>query len=210
MALTAIVLKRLENSLNTKAVDSKDTMPLTLLLVKEELKHKRKTLSQSARIIADKDLDTGKIYVFMALMDRKAPSKIIYEMYNLHHQHNFVRMGFEENLFRDLFIDHIESVKTEWRNNNGFEIKLPWYSVWADQKKEQRIYSIEPIISQGKMLFSKHLSPDFLTQLQDYPNCDHNDGLDALEILAKISNPNMSLKSFNLSHLVKKQRNVIP
>ena len=162
----------------------------------------KKKLSQSARIVASKDLDTGKIFVDEAIMDRKPPSTIIYEMYTLHNLYNFVRMGFEENLFRDLFRDHLESVKEQWRNENGFAPDLPWFSIWADQKKEQRIYTIEPLVSQGTILFNKHMNPDFLTQLQDYPNCDHNDGLDALEIISKIADPRTKLTAFSFSHIV--------
>ena len=76
----------------------------------------KKVLSQSARIIASKDLNTGNIYVIDAFMDRKPPSTIVYEMYDLHHHHNFYKMGFEENLFRDLYKDHIRLVGNEWND----------------------------------------------------------------------------------------------
>ena len=164
----------------------------------------KKTLSQSARVIADKDLDTGNIYIREARMDRKAPSKIIYEMYDLHNQNEFEKMGFEENLFKDLFHEHIESIKKEWVNKNGFTMDLPFASIYNDHPKEERIYSIEPLVTSGTLLFNKHMNPDYLTQLQDYPNCDHNDGLDATEILTRIADPRAKLTSYSFPSLVRR------
>lgn len=165
---------------------------------------KNTSLSQSARLICAKDIETGNIYVLDAIMDRKPPSDIIYEMYELHNIYNFVRMGFEENLFRDLFRDAIKLVKKEYaENNRGYAPDLPWHSIWASKSKENRIYSVEPLVSAGKVLFNKYLSPNFLTQLQDYPNCDHNDGLDALEIMCKITDSKTKLSKMAFSSIKK-------
>ena len=130
-------------------------------------------------------------------MNRESPSQIIKEMFELHKVHNFTRMGFEENLFRDLFR---EAIKKQEQQEDG-NMRLPWHSVWASQDKEKRIYGIEPKITAGDLVFSRYLTPDFKTQLTDYPNCDHNDGLDALEILCKIADPNTGLKAFAFSSI---------
>ena len=146
----------------------------------------KKTLSKSARIIAAKDEKTGFVYVIDCWMDRKPPSKIIYEMYDLHHHHDFYKMGFEENLFKELFGDYIKIMKEKWRDDHKIKLELPTIPVWNSIKKEQRIYGIEPKVSSGKILINKHIAPDFLAQLKTYPNSDHNDGLDALEILMQV------------------------
>ena len=68
----------------------------------EKKQTQKKTLSKSARIIASKDLDTGRVYILQAILDRKPPSQIIFEMFDLHNKFDFVRMGIEENLFKGL------------------------------------------------------------------------------------------------------------
>ena len=145
----------------------------------------KKTLSKSARIIAAKDMDTGVLYIIDCYMDRKPPSKIIYEMYDLHHHHNFHLMGFEENLFRDLYRDHIEKISETWEHDHGKRLRLPAKSIYNKIDKEQRIYSLEPKIAMAKIVINEHINPDFMAQLHTYPNSDHNDGLDALDILWK-------------------------
>ena len=142
-----------------------------------------KTHSQSARIIACKDTETGNIYVLDCYMDRKPQSKIIYEMYDLHHHHNFHRMGLEENLYRDLYKEHIKLIQEKWHEQHKVDLTLPIVSIWNDIDKEERIYSLEPRVTMGKIVFNQHMNPDFVAQIKTYPNSDHNDGLDALEIL---------------------------
>lgn len=154
----------------------------------------KKELSFSARVLGMKDRKTGKMYIFQVIMDRKAPSEVIDEMYELHRKYNFVRLGVETNLFKDLFGDVIKMKRKEFRGKYDEDIYLPIYEIYANEKKEQRIYTIEPPITRGDVMFSKSLIPKFVTQLEDYPNCTHNDGLDALEILLKISDPKNKLK----------------
>ena len=146
-------------------------------------------LSDSARVIGYKDIRTGVLYIMDVKLDRTGPSDCIKEMIQLHFAHRFMKMGFEENLFRDLFQDVIETEIKNFRAQTGKYIDLPVVPIWAHQKKEQRIYSIEPPVSAGRIKFNKTLIQNFISQLQDYPHSDKNDGLDALEILYKISNP---------------------
>ena len=157
------------------------------------------TLSQSARVVAFRDMDTGRVFIYEARMDREEPSKIMYEMFDLHAKYEFVRMTFEENLFRSLFAESLEFVRKDWMNKNGYDLPLPMHSVWNSHKKEARIYSIEPDISAGRVLFSRYLPQNAITQLSDYPNCDHNDFLDAIELIQKSTNPRSNLKALNMS-----------
>ena len=158
----------------------------------------KKTLSKSARVISAKDMDTGNLYIIDCFMDRKPPSKIIYEMYDLHHHHNFHKMGFEENLFRDLYKDHLEKVGEEWNSDHGVNLKLPAVSIYNSVDKEQRIYSLEPHFAMAKIIINKHINPDFIAQLSTYPNADHNDGLDAIEILWQIVGKRAGFRSHAL------------
>ena len=149
----------------------------------EKKQTQKKTLSQSARIIAAKDETTQTLYIIDAFMDRKPPLKIIKEMYDLHHHHDFHKMFFEENLFRDLYKGTIKSVGESWNRKYDTDLKLPTISIWNSQEKEQRIYALEPKVSMAKIVFNKHINPDFIAQIETYPNSDHNDGLDSLQIL---------------------------
>lgn len=155
----------------------------------------KKTLSQSARIIACKDVETGNLYIIDAFMDRKPPSKIIYEMCDLHHHHNFYRMAFEENLFRDMYKEHIELVVKEWNSKNNVNLKLPYTSIYNSDDKEQRIYGLEPYVTRGNIIINQHINPQFLSQLKTYPNSDHNDALDALQILWQVACKNTGFRA---------------
>ena len=108
-------------------------------------------------------------------------------------------MGSEENLFRETFFECSNLISKLMKKETGMNITLPMYSIWSSRQKELRIYSTEPAISAGKILFSKHLPENAKTQLQDYPNTDRNDFLDAVQIMADITNPNNRLKRVSLS-----------
>lgn len=159
----------------------------------------KKSLSFSARILAKKDMKTGKIYVWKTILNRDSPSTIINEIFHLQAQYNFERIGVEANLFKDLFGEYLKLARKEYQRIHGVDLYLPIYEIYAKEKKEQRIYSVEPAVTEGRILFSKYLIQEFKTQLLDYPNCSHNDGLDALEILEKISNPKNKIKRSRLT-----------
>ena len=155
-------------------------------------------LSQSARVWGWLDLETDNFYLDGCEMDRLPQTKIIDEMYSLHQTLDFKKMAFEENLYRDLYYEVIKERGAEYNKKNKTNVKLPITSVYATIQKEHRIYSLEPLITNGKIKFYKYLQPEFIAQLQDYPNCDRNDGLDALEILMKISNPKHKISTIPL------------
>ena len=157
---------------------------------------KAKKLSCSSRIIAYKDTLSDRIFIYKDYTNRDSPSTIIKEMFALHKKYQFVRMGVEGNLFRDLFFEHIQITKKMVEGEVGHNIEqLPIYAHYQDQRKEDRIYSMEPHLFSGKILLNRALSPPAITQLDDYPNCSNNDFLDAMEILIKIadSKTNLSL-----------------
>ena len=47
---------------------------------------------------------------------------------------------------------------------------------------------IEPKVTHGWILFNRALSPEFQSQLEDYPHSDHDDCPDALEMLWRLTN----------------------
>ena len=149
---------------------------------------KAQKLSDSSRIVVYRDQITGRVFVFRDKTNRDGPSRIIREMYEWNKEFNFTRMAVEENLFRDLFGEMVDltryKIDTE---SGGVTERLPIFGIWQRQDKEQRIYGIEPRVFNGKILFNKNLSHVAKTQLQDYPVCEKNDFLDAVEIANKIT-----------------------
>lgn len=160
-----------------------------------------KPLSQSARVCGRLHVKTGVMYIYKVIMDRSQQSKIIEEMIDLHVQYGFNKMAVETNLYRDLHINYMREILDKYNRSHDLQIDLPLTSVYAQEKKDQRIYSLEPAITHGKIVFDKYLAENFITQLKDYPNCDRNDGLDALEILMKVSNPANRLQTVELGNL---------
>ena len=167
-------------------------------LGEEQTTNSNKTFSDSARIWGMYDIETDILYIESVKLDRKPHSEIIKEMYYLHHHIHFERMAVEENLYKQMFYYPIQKYGEEYNQINGTNLTLPIVPITNTIKKEKRIYALEPRISIGQIRFCKHILEDFRTQLEDYPLCDKNDGLDALEILSQISNPDNKVQTISM------------
>ena len=150
----------------------------------------KKSLSFSSRIVVFHDTKTDTKFVFMDKTNRDSPSKIIREMIEWNEEFKFQRVGVEANLFRDLYREAIKHEKLEFTKRTGKISKPPFYEVYQHEQKEQRIYSIEPKINMKEIIFNRNLSNEAIGQLENYPNTDHNDFLDAVEIMSKITDSN--------------------
>ena len=62
-------------------------------------------------------------------------------------------------------------------------MKIPFYDIENRDKKEKRIFTLEPKVSNNWILVNKRLSVEFMDQMEQFPNGDHDDGPDALEML---------------------------
>ena len=149
----------------------------------------KKSLSFSSRIVVYRDIHTDRKFVLMDRTNRDAPSSVIREMIEWSDQYKFQRIGVEANLYRDLYRTAIENELDEFQKRKGYRPEMPFYEVYQDESKEQRIYGIEPDINMKKIIFCRGLSNEAIGQLENYPNTDHNDFLDAVEIMHKITNP---------------------
>ena len=63
------------------------------------------------------------------------------------------------------------------------QFKIRFYDVVQTDNKEKRIYTLEPRVYHGNILFSRDLSREFFGQLMDFPKAAHDDCPDCLEIL---------------------------
>jgi predicted phage terminase large subunit-like protein len=101
----------------------------------------------------------------------------------------FEKFVVEENLFRGLLIENLNRERKELeaeRKKAGvkdWQIKVPFYEVENRERKEERIFTLEPKVNNGWILFNRALSHEFINQLEDFPNADHDDGPDVLEML---------------------------
>jgi predicted phage terminase large subunit-like protein len=91
--------------------------------------------------------------------------------------------GIEVNQFQQLLAEDIE-LRAQERS-----IVMPLYTLDNRVKKEVRIRRLTPLLSQGKIRF-KGGSPGarlLVEQLRDFPNSDHDDGPDALEMAVRLA-----------------------
>ena len=157
-----------------------------------------KKLSESARLMGVFDNRHHILYVEGCKLDRKPPTDIIKEMFHRHANMNFTRMGVEYNKYDEMYSPAIKRYQEEYNQIHGTNLTLPIVPIYNKIKKEDRIYSLEPMITTGQIKFYSGLQESFKGQLEDYPFCDRNDGLDALEILVRISNPDNTVQTIDL------------
>jgi len=133
----------------------------------------------------------GYIYVLDVWMGRVPPSRQVEKIFDLHEIWNYRLFGFEANCFQSLLAQPIEQERKR-RKKAGRPWDLPVEQVAHHENKLRRIASLETLIANGWLLFSRDLSEEFLQQAEQFPRASHDDGLDALEAavsLARRSEP---------------------
>lgn len=125
-----------------------------------------------------------RLFVHHDFLKRVAPSVFISEIFNLHERFEFYKFGVETNLFRNLLLANIKAERDRLEKEKGKPILIKFYDIDLVENKEKRIYSLEPKVFHGHILFNKKgLSREFMDQLYDFPKGVHDDGPDALEML---------------------------
>jgi predicted phage terminase large subunit-like protein len=125
-----------------------------------------------------------RLFVDSDFTKRVAPSAFIAEIFRLHEQYNFYKFGVETNLFRNLLLDNIRSERDRIEKELKKRIDIKWYDIELHDNKEKRIYSLEPKIFHGHILFNRDkISTEFMNQLYDFPKAVHDDCPDSLEML---------------------------
>lgn len=135
-----------------------------------------------------KDLK-GRLFAHLDWTKKAKPTQQIHQIFEMHAIMNFEKFVIETNLFRGLLTENIKREKKfieEDRKKRGvkdWEIKIPFYEIENREKKEARIYTLEPKVNNGWILFNKALSMEFINQVEEFPNGDHDDAPDVLEML---------------------------
>lgn len=125
----------------------------------------------------------GRLLVHDVWMKRAAPSKQIAQIFEMHAHYGFQKFAVETNLFRELLSENLVAERKRIEEKTKKVCKIPFYDVEQVENKEKRIYTLEPKVTHGWILFNRALDPTFMRQIEAYPYVDHDDGPDSLEIL---------------------------
>lgn len=135
-----------------------------------------------------KDLK-GRLFVHRDYTKKVKPTIYIRNIFELNELMKFEKFVIEENLYRGLLTENIGRERKELeleRKKAGvkdWQIKVPFYEVENREKKEERIFTLEPKINNGWILFNRSLSLEFMNQIEGFPHEDHDDAPDVLEML---------------------------
>lgn len=118
----------------------------------------------------------GQVYEVESTGLPLGPDNTINHIFNL--PYTFQRFGVEKVQFQKYLLTQMDAKSKE----KG--LYIPFTGIEQKRKKEERIESMEPIINTGQILFR---GDNLLwTHMQDYPEADHLDVLDALEMAWRI------------------------
>ena len=159
----------------------------------------KQSLSYSSRLICYRDIETNTKYVYMDKTNRDSPSRIIREMIEWQHKYSFTKVGVEANLYKDLYQPAVKNAILQYQSETGNYINIPFYEIYNKSKKLDRIYSVETKINNGEFVFNKGLSAEAVNELENFPNCDKYDFLDALEICSQLTDPRNRMRAANIS-----------
>lgn len=145
-------------------------------------------LDFSSAIGTYKDLK-GRLFVHKDYTKKVKPTIYIRQIFEMCLDMKFEKFVIEENLYRGLLTENIgreRKLLEEERKKAGvkdWQIKVPFYEVENREKKEARIFTLEPKINNGWILFNRSLSLEFMNQIEDFPHGDHDDAPDVLEMV---------------------------
>lgn len=130
---------------------------------------------------------------------RVPPSEFIKRIFIEHEEWKYEKFGVETNLYRNLLLPNIIAMKKEIEKETKKSIQLPLYDIESIENKEKRIYTLEPKITNGYILFNRALSQEFMNQIEDFPKGDHDDCPDALEMLWGLVKNRYKMNSIGLN-----------
>lgn len=130
----------------------------------------------------------GRLLVHSDWTRRSSPTKYIQEVFEHHLRYGFEKFGVETNLYRNLLLPNIVKERERQEQELGRKLKIPFYDIENTDNKEKRIYTLEPKVNHGWIVFNRSLSGEFMSQIEEFPHADHDDCPDALEMLYGLAN----------------------
>lgn len=130
-----------------------------------------------------------RLFVHHDYTKRVAPSVFIREIFELNERFSYHKFAVETNLYRNLLMPNITDEKKRRESEFKKAISIRFYDVEQTDNKEKRIYTLEPKVHHGHILFNKNgISQEFMGQLYDFPKANHDDCPDSLEMLWSLVN----------------------
>lgn len=124
----------------------------------------------------------GKVYVD-ADISRRPVDQIVQNVIAMQGRYHALGIGVESNAFQELISPEISRVAAE----QGGMIPLPLYSINNTVNKELRIGRLGPYLSRKELIFRDTPGNRLLvSQLKEFPNGDHDDGPDGLEMAIRL------------------------
>jgi len=121
----------------------------------------------------------GFLYLLDVWLAHAPPSEQIVRAFDLHEQWRYQGFGVETNAFQKLLLEPFEAERAR-RRAQGRPWDMPVDERRHRGDKASRILMLEPLASNGWLLFNLTLSEDFMNQLRDFPHARHDDGPDAV------------------------------
>jgi predicted phage terminase large subunit-like protein len=133
---------------------------------------KNKDGDYAAIVVCAGDMN-GYIYCLDAYIEKVPPSRQIEQAFALHAKWKINKLCLEENGFQGSLRD---AYLAKLRQGPRLYVK----GVQQHHNKQGRIASLEPLVTNGRLLFNIDLTPRLISQMQLFPT-DHDDGPDALQ-----------------------------
>lgn len=141
----------------------------------------------------------NRLFVHRDWTRRAPPTQYISEIFEHHGIFNFQKFGVETNLYRNLLLPNIMAERERYEKKVGKKVRVSFYDVDNIENKEKRIYTLEPKVTNGWILFNRALSQEFMNQMEDFPHSDHDDCPDALEMLWGLVNNRYKMADVGLN-----------
>lgn len=124
----------------------------------------------------------GRIFVDSDLA-RRPVDRLVRDVIAMQKRYGALGIGIEANAFQELIGPEISRVAAE----DGNMIPLPLYMIQNSINKELRIGRLGPYLARKELMFKNTPSNRLLVhQLKEFPNGQHDDGPDALEMAIRL------------------------
>jgi predicted phage terminase large subunit-like protein len=141
----------------------------------------------------------GRLFVHRDWTKRVPPTKFIESIFQHHAEHAYLKFGVETNLYRNLLLPNIIAERERQEKKLGKKLHISFYDIENDENKEKRIFTLEPKVTNGWILFNRALSQEFMNQIDDFPHSDHDDCPDSLEMLWRLVNNRFKMSAVDVN-----------
>ncbi len=123
--------------------------------------------------------EDGTLILESIWLKRAAPTEQIDAMFDAHELRPFEQLAIEGTGFQELLTIPVEDERRR-REQHARRSDLPVVVIKPRRAKHVRIASLEPTLSNARLILADTLPEEFRTELARYPRCDHDDALDAV------------------------------